>query len=274
MHKIICVDDEPLVLKLNVTLCGQLRQKPEAEGFASAEEALAYFDTETADIAILDINIPDMDGLMLAARIKEKSPDTAILFLTGYSQYAMEAIRLHASGYLMKPVSLERLQEEVDYIEGSMKGVSPKKAALSKKNIQVRTFGEFDVFVDGEPVHFKRSKSKELLAYLVDRQGAGINRRMAYAILWENGEYSRSAQKQLDVMIRSLKNTLDEYGIGEIFELSKGELRIRPKSFSCDLYSFLDGDIDAVNSYKGEYMSSYSWAALTEAYIDRVGGRI
>ena len=251
---ILCVDDEQLVLDLTVTLCRELRQKPEVCGFASAQEVLSWLDGNRADIAILDINMPDMDGLLLAARIKEKRPSTCILFVTGYSQYAMDALQMHAAGYLMKPISLKRLQEEVDYIEETL--LKPQAAREREKKIEVRTFGEFDVFVDGVAVNFSRSKAKELLAYLVDRR--------------EEGEYDRAMQKQLDVIIRSLKDTLSAYGISEILEISKGNLRVCPEKFTCDLYRFLDGRIDAVNAYRGEYMSAYSWASLTEAYMDRV----
>ena len=265
---ILCVDDEQLVLDLTVTLCRELRQKPEVCGFASAQEVLSWLDGNRADIAILDINMPDMDGLLLAARIKEKRPSTCILFVTGYSQYAMDALQMHAAGYLMKPISLKRLQEEVDYIEETL--LKPQAAREREKKIEVRTFGEFDVFVDGVAVNFSRSKAKELLAYLVDRRGVSITRPTAHAVLWEDGEYDRAMQKQLDVIIRSLKDTLSAYGISEILEISKGNLRVCPEKFTCDLYRFLDGRIDAVNAYRGEYMSAYSWASLTEAYMDRV----
>ena len=272
MLKIVCVDDEPLVLGLTVSLCRELKQKPEAVGFESASEALAYFEKNTADIAILDISMPDMNGLLLAAKIKEISPFTSILFLTGYEQYAVDAMALHASGYLMKPVIRERLQQEVDYIEANMRQ-HIQIISAPEKNIEVRTFGEFDVFVNGKTMVFSRSRAKELLAYLVDRQGGSITRAAAHAALWEDGNYDRGMQKQLDVFIRSLKSTLEEYGISEIFELSKGQMRVCPEKFSCDLYRFLAGDIDAVNAYKGEYMSAYSWASLTEAYINRISGK-
>ena len=79
--------------------------------------------------------------------------------------------------------------------------------------------------------------------------------------------YDRPMQKQLDVIVRSMRDTLNEYGIGEIFEMNKGTLRIIPDKFSCDAYRFFDGDIDAVDAYRGEYMNSYSWASITESYM-------
>ena len=89
-------------------------------------------------------------------------------------------------------------------------------------------------------------------------------------MLWEEGQYDRPMQKQLDVMIRSLRATLREAGIDEIMEMRNGTLRIRPELLDCDLYRFFEGDIEAVNAYRGEYMSAYSWASLTEAYMDRI----
>lgn len=79
--------------------------------------------------------------------------------------------------------------------------------------------------------------------------------------------YDRPMQKQLDVIIRSMRDTLREYGIEEIFEMKKGALRVIPEKISCDAYRFFDGDINAVDAYRGEYMSNYSWASITESYM-------
>ena len=283
--RIICVDDEPLALSSALSLCGELNQAPEVVGFESAKDALTYLQENTCDIAILDIHMPEMDGLMLAEKIKNIDPDLAIIFLTGYSQYALDAYRLHVAGYLLKPVDKKSLQEEVDYALSTRyrliaaydgKGDQAVSLGGEKKkeipHVRIHTFGEFDIFVDGKPVNFARAKSKELLAHLVDRQG-GVNRAEIYATLWEDGFYDRSAQKQLDVIIRSLRDTLHEYGISEIIELERGVLRVVPENFECDLYRFFEGDIDTINSYRGEYLCEYSWASLTEAYMDRINGR-
>ena len=266
--KIICVDDEVLVLKLTVSMCRELMQKPEVGGFGEAAEALSWLEENEADIALLDINMPGMDGLELAARMKERCPDISIIFLTGYRKYAVDAFRLHVSGYLMKPVSMEQLQAEVDYAARGRREEKPPA------QINVQTFGEFDVFVEGKVVNFARSKSKELLAYLVDRQGGSVNRASIFSTLWEDKEYDRPAQKQLDVIIRSLRQTLEEYGIRDMIELSKGQMRVCPEKFSCDLYRFFEGEITAVDAYRGEYMSAYTWASLTEAYIDRISDKL
>ncbi len=257
---VICVDDEELILQHTVSLCRSLERFDQVWGFSSATKALAWSEDHTIDLALLDIDMPDMKGLDLASGIRKANPDTAILFLTGYEQYAVDAFAMHASGYLLKPVSRERLLSEVEYVLFD-------KGGQGSSRIVIRTFGHFDVFADGELITFKRSKAKELLALLVDRQGAGITRAEAYAMLWEEGVYDRPAQKQFDVIVRSLKSTLSEFHADGIVDMEKGVMRVRPETFDCDLYRFLKGDEEAVNSYRGEYMGSYPWASMTEGYM-------
>ena len=270
--KIICIDDEPLILNMTVALCRELPEKPEVCGFANAKDTLLWLEDHTADIALLDINMPDMNGIELAARMREADPTLSIIFLTGYSEYAVDAFRLHASGYLLKPVNKQRLKEEIDH---AMQRQSERHALpVERAAISARTFGEFDLYANGQVVSFPRSKAKELLAYLIDRQGGSITRATAFAVLWEEGVYDRSMQKQLDVVIRSLRATLKNVGAEDILEMKQGALRICPEKLDCDLYRFLGGDVDAINSYRGEYMNAYSWASATEAFLDRMQRRM
>ena len=261
---LICVDDEALVLQLTAALCKEiLPEDSEINTFTKAADALEYAAANPVDLALLDIDMPGMNGLVLAANIKNLRPDAAIIFVTGYADYAVDAFSMHVAGYLLKPVNKERLAEEIRYALGGQSG------ELAVPHIQAQTFGNFDLLVDGRAVSFARSKAKELLAYLVDRQGSNITRAEAAAVLWEDSLYDRSMQKQLDVVIRSLRATLDECGVGEILELQRGFIRIVPELIDCDLYHFFAGDINAVNAYRGEYMTAYSWAELTAAYMDR-----
>lgn len=259
--RIICCDDEIIVLNHTVNLCKCLDNEPEVFGFTKAKDALEYAESQDIDIAVLDIDMPNMNGLILATKIKELRPDSSIIFLTGHSQYATEAFKMHASGYLLKPVSKEDIEAEINY------ALSHKPRALPTAHISARTFGDFDLLLDGEPVVFSRSKSKELLAYLIDRNGARISRKSAFAAIYEDKPYDRPMQKQFDVIIRSLKDTLKEYGISDIFKIQSGSMRVVNEKIDCDLYRLLKGDAEAVNAYRGEYMSAYPWAMLTEAYI-------
>ena len=260
--KIICVDDEKLVLQLVVHLCEQLPQVSEVVSFSSSLEALEYLKENSADLALLDIEMPKMNGITLAVKIKELHPDMSVIFLTGYSSYALEALKIHANGYIMKPIEKDKLASEIEY-------VSTLKATVNYPHIFAKTFGEFDFLIDGKPMRFARSKAKELLAFLIDKQGAGVKRAVAFAALYEDVLYDRKMQKSFNVIVHNLKTTLTENGVGEIFEMNSGELRIKPDLIECDLYRLLKGDAQAINSYRGEYMSNYYWASLTEASIDK-----
>ena len=257
---VICVDDEPLAVEYTLKQCRQLPEIGRAEGFTDAESALTYLREHSADIALLDINMPDTDGITLAAQIKRLRPQTAILFLTAYKQYAFNAYAVHPAGYLLKSVSLENLAEEVTYIYGA-------RHAATVSHIHVKTFGYFDVYVGDKPISFRLAKSKEILAYLVDKQGNGVTRPDLFAAIWEDQLYDRKMQKQLDVYIRSLRESLREYGVEEILEMEKGTLRVRPETFICDAYLFFAGDSDTINAYRGEHMSAYSWASMTESIL-------
>lgn len=256
----ICVDDERALMERAVSLCRELPDMEAVTGFTRPLEALAWVSSNPIDLALLDVEMPGMTGIELAAAIKEKQPDVAIIFLTAYPKYAVSAFAVRASGYLLKPVTAEALAEDVRH------AMSGKHKPLTG-HVVVRTFGGFDVLVDGMIVDFKRAKSKEILAFLVDKQGRTVSRSDLFAALWEDRTYDRGMQKQLDTNIRSLRETLRGYGVDELLDTSRGTLRVDTKRIVCDLYQFLEGDPDAVQSYRGEYMSAYPWASMTESLL-------
>ena len=253
--KVLCVDDALPIMEDTVALCRQLPQVAEVTGFTRPREALEWLESHPVDLALLDIDMPEITGLMLAEQLKRRYPHAAIIFLTAFPQYAVQAFKLRATGYLLKPVSLDDLKEEVDYAHS-------RKQERPSGHIVVQTFGNFEILVDGETLVFHRSKAKELLAYLIDRNGRGVNRPGIYAALWEEGLYDYSKQKYLDVIIRSLRETLREAGIEEILEIKGGFLRVRTELLNCDLYRLLKNDPEAVNAYRGEYMEEYPWAVF------------
>jgi len=258
--KAICVDDDKEALETTVALCRALPILDDTQGFADATHALQYLRQNPVDVVILDVD-EGLDGLALASEIQALAPDAPILFLTDRAQYALEAFRIHAVGYMLKPVSPDRLADEVQY-------ALRQRPNAAKERVFARTFGEFDLLIDGRPIAFARAKAKELLAFLVDRQGGFVTRATVAAALWEDGQYDRSKQKYLDVIIRSLRQTLQEHDAASVIEQKRGNLRVCPDRFDCDLYRFFAGETTEV--YRGEYMNGYYWANLSEAYLDRV----
>ena len=261
--RVICVDDEVNSLQLIEALCRRLPQLDEVESFTSSAEALEWMRHNPVDLVLLDVDMPGITGLEMAKIIQKKYPDTAIIFLTGFPEFAVEAFALHVAGYMLKPVSRERLSREVSHaLEGRIPRQRPKP--------EIQTFGYFNLLVDGKTVKFGRAKSKEMLAFLVDRQGSAVNRGQIFYTLWEDRFYDRSMQKQLDVIIRNLRNTLAECGAGDILAMDGGTFRVVPDRFDCDLYHFLNGEPEFIRQFRGEYMNDYSWAEETAGKLTMI----
>ena len=156
----IAVDDEPLMLGALTKAIKASEDITFVADFTSCEDALNYVKSNPADIAFLDINMRGMGGLALAEKIIGFCPDCKIVFCTGYEEYAISAFKLHASGYLMKPVSAKDIQTEIDNIKGIRQNDKP---------ITVKCFGNFEVFTKGKKLTFKRSKTKELFSLAATR---------------------------------------------------------------------------------------------------------
>ena len=116
MLKVLCVDDEKLTLQFLVSLCRDIPEIDEVHGLERAKDALAWIRDNPCDLVFLDIEMPEMDGLRLAERIREIRPTTDIVLVTGHPRFAVDSWSIHPAGYLLKPVAREALQQEVDYI--------------------------------------------------------------------------------------------------------------------------------------------------------------
>ena len=258
---VFAIDDEPVVLETLHDAIAQALPGAQITDFGRGQDALNAIREKgiLPDIVFSDIRMPDMDGLELAAAIKTASPDTRIIFVTAYSQYALEAWKRHVHGYLVKPVTAEDILEVVREI--------PMPAEPAQDKLQVRCFGHFEVYWRGEPVIFGRKQSKELLAYLIDREGAVCTAEKIAAALWEDETDMVSAQGRIRKIISDLKATLHGIGMDDVLIRRHRQLAIRRERVECDYYRMLSGDADAINAYRGEYMVDYSWAEIT-------GGRL
>ena len=262
---IIAADDERLALKAIVEVIKEVLPDANIVSFQKTKELLEYVKDHKVDMAFLDIQMRGTNGIEIAKLIKDIQPDVNIIFATGYSDYAIEAFRLHASGYLMKPVTKEDVQRELDYLKSHQ-----AKEKNSNKDLFVQCFGNFEVFYKGEVVEFNRSKSKELFAYLVHKRGAAVTSPDIAGIIWEDGMFGLSRQKQLQTILSDLRKTFEKLGLNDVIIRTKLGVAVNKARIDCDLYNFIKGDINAINSYLGEYMINYYWAEFTTDYLDSV----
>ena len=267
--KVIAVDDNELSLEILVAQLRTVEAFSEVKAFMSSEDALEWLRSNPVDFAFLDIMMNSMDGIELAKNIRAILPEVKIIFCSASDEYAMDAFRVHADGYLTKPVSQKSLHEELDFLFKRLNLDVNKETVENEKRLQVQCFGNFDVYYDGLPLHFKYQKSKELMAYLIHRNGASCSVRELVAVLYEDLDDSPSLQSQLRTLISELNKTLKSVGQEDVLYRQRGAVSILPDKISCDYYDFLAGNEEAVRKYSGEYMVQYPWADTTAAYLER-----
>lgn len=254
----LVVDDVRLIAGEEAALLREIMPQSRVFSCTGAKEALEIARRETLHAAFLDIELGSMNGIALAKALKDIQPLIHIVFVTSFAHYAVEAFSIHATGYLLKPVQKEQLERELRFLYGE---------ELAKKRVRVQTFGSFAVWVDGAPLPFGRAKAKELFAYLVSRQGAAVSTREACAILFEDGDYNRSMKSYYQTIVADMRNSLKKAGAGEVICKAYNSIAVNADMLECDYYRFLEGDARAVNSYRGEFMSNYSWAEFSAAAL-------
>lgn len=262
--RILAVDDKAVPRKALVRALEEAAPDAEVVACGNAAEVLALGDVGSFDAAFIDINMPGMNGIELARELKRLHPKLNIVFATGYDEYMADAFAMHSSGYLMKPITAADVAEELRNLR------FPKPAEGAEGKLEVHCFGDFEVFANGKAVAFGRAKSKELLAFLIDRQGAIVSLHEAEAAIWENSPLGeRRSGSYLRTLVADLKRTLDACGLGEVLVKRYGAIGIDRNLVSCDYYRYLEGDPLALASWRGEYMSQYSWAESTKASLFR-----
>lgn len=254
----LAVDDEKIMLDKLTDALKNARPEAEILSFSWPQDALEAAGKAPVDVAFLDIEMGGMTGLQLAARLKKIKPDIHIVFVTGFHKYAVDAFAIHATGYLLKPVSEETINRELTFIYGEPK---------TQSHIKVQTFGGFDIYVDGKLLKFGRTKAKELLAYLIDRRGATVTTAEIYAALFEDVEDNVTRKGYLRTLFSEAKKTLKKANAETVLVKGYNSYAIVPEKIDCDLYRFLDGDPIAVNAYQNDYLPSYSWAECRNAEL-------
>ena len=247
--KVILVDDEPLSLNLFKLECGNMPGFDVVGFFDNSAEALAYARENPVDFALLDINMPEMSGIELARRLRLCRPGMVIIFVTAHPEYAADAIHAKADFVVFKPYEREDI---LDALERAR-----LLSERQKKRIRFRTFGHFDLFVDGKLVSFKSAKAKELLALCVSRMGGEVTIYEMVDTLWAGtGDQGLGYR----TTIKALADALKEVNAEKILKRKRSVLYLDTDEFDCDLIDFKAGKPEAVNAFHGEFMQQYAWA--------------
>lgn len=120
----IVAEDSPVMLNGFVRMLQEELPGARVRGFADAESTLEFARTNPVAIAFLDIELGGQDGLSLANALTEINPRVNIIFLTGHAEYKGSALDMHCSGYIMKPLTPQKIHCEIDHLRYPVRGLS------------------------------------------------------------------------------------------------------------------------------------------------------
>ncbi len=232
MIRAILVDDEELSIKRLtkiLTDCGGVQI---CNSFSNSLEAYEYLKDNKVDVAFLDISMPDIDGLAFLDMLRDIDSNIDVVFVTGYDAHAVKAFELNALDYLMKPVTLERMQKTLDKLKNKLFPVH------EKHGLKVSFFNGFKVFTTGREVKeikLRGPKTEELLAFILYK--GTTNRDEIVDTLWEGLDFNK-ALKNINSNLYYIRKTLSIYGLENCIKSGKKEINIETNRIICDLIEF------------------------------------
>jgi len=230
-------------------------------------------------VVFLDINMPQLKGIDAGSRILDLSPETDIVFVTAYDQYAVEAFEVHAMDYLLKPVAEKRLEKTVVRLQ---KKFSKAKEKHSLK-LQIRCFGRFQMGWEGrEPIKWRTEKARELFTFLLQNHSRSITRDELLDKLWPEVDFDR-AVKHLYNGIYYIRKALEGYGISRDIISIDNNYNLTLGSVEWDVYRFCglfikdtEGRLEDLEEmealYIGDYLESelYPWSDFERERLSKL----
>ncbi|ATW26145.1 response regulator [Candidatus Formimonas warabiya] len=236
---------------------------------SNALEALERAKKCSFDMALLDIEMPVMNGLELAERLSQISPHMGIIFITAYNHYATESFEVNAVDYVLKPVREERLFKALTKFMAKKQeknGIEDKD-----KRLYIHMFGKFTVHRGNELLAWNRQKSTELFAYLLENKGCPLHKEKLCDLLWPDVA-PKKALMNLQTAMYSIRKT---FGAAEKEQLeikyavNKYTLTLKDAVIDVDQFESLmqkardSKDItymeQAIKLYTGDYLEEEGW---------------
>lgn len=269
----IMIDDEPLLLNYQKTIIEKVEGFHLVGAYTSPAAAMREITQTKPEIVFLDIELMGENGLKAADQLLEQYPSLHVVFITGHSQYAVEAFEVQAIDYILKPLTQARLAKTYDRLTGGKNRETQAVKCASIESCDTLQFSD----EHGHPIEVKwrTSKAKELFLFLLHHRGKSVSKDRILNHLWPEGS-GKKVYNQLYTTVYQIRNTLATHHI-EIEIASKEDnyilylhdVALDVDRFEHELESY--GEISEANVaayqqtmqlYKGDYLeaSAYDWA--------------
>ncbi len=276
----IAVDDEETALQWFGRIAAVNPNLSVADMFQYPEDALAYVRSHPVDVAFLDVEMPEMSGLELAERLIRLDPFLRIVFVTVYSQNALDAFRAHAIGYLLKPLDSEALDEQVNHLTTLN---MPRPIGSAAPPICVKCFGPFSVTVPSQPaltIRWKTAKTEELFTLLAYHQGKVKTKESMIETLWPEMDPDKSVNL-FRVTCTYLRAALTELGFPDLLQRELDGYSLSATAVDCDVTRFQQAirNLPALSAdtleaaaalYTGPFLEdkNYQWASAARTRLE------
>ncbi len=257
--KTLIVDEDVKVLKQLYTSCASVDGLEPTGIFNNPMEALYYAESNPVELAFLAIEMNYISGMNLAIMLRSLHPGLIVVFVMDTPEHLEKALRIDADYFIMNPFT----EKDIEKVAARANLLS----ARMKKRIFVKAFGNFDVFVDGLPIEFSSTKAKELLAYLVDRNGNVVCSEEGFCILWEDRCFDKNSASNYRKVLSRLNKALSTANALDMLHIMPRGRSINKNAVDCDYFSFLEGEAQVISNWNGEYMTNYSWGEYTLANL-------
>lgn len=280
--KAILVDDEPLALDFLERQLKKVSDISIIHKFVNFNLSKDTAILEDIDVVFLDIEMPEINGLELAEKILEIEPTIIIVFVTAFSEYAVQAFELNTLDYIVKPVQLDRLEKTLARIEEKINYLNTTPTP-DNNILRINVCRELSFEVTkghAEVVQWRTAKAQELFLYLLLHTGKTVRKSDLAELLWPEIDFSDD-YSQLYTAIYHVRKTLSTFGNHFILKNVADGYHLNIKNVSIDIVEWEQNiksgppiDIKSIADYEimmkpytGGYLEAYDYLwAVPERY--------
>lgn len=235
--KIMLLDDDKASLIIMRNMISKIPEIELAGSFQSTSEAYQFIRNNQVDMAFVDINMPEENGLNFVKRVRLEVSDIIVTFLTAHKEYALEAFEVHAFDYIIKPITHLKLINSIQDAKQRLV-LQTVKDYISSKKLVVQCLGGIEArSANNERVQFTSTKSMELFSYLLLKKGLFVSKWRIIEDVF-TGMPPLNAETYLNTTIYKLRKSLEPFGMKSAIESADGCYKINMKDIHVDFVEF------------------------------------